>query len=220
MAKETALFGETVPDKLKTPYILRSPDMAAMHQDTSENRDAVQEKLMEVFGIASTSLAVRELVTEVCDVVAERGARLAGACIVGIMKKRGRINDKKSVVIIEGGLYEHYRVFRNLLHSSIWEMLGGALADNVIVEHAHGGSGAGAIFVAAAHSQIRHESFDPPLSEIRNRKGNDDDDQMDLLDWKDDQSDSASLKGGDQMDSTAETSDHSDSSDAGSKNKI
>ncbi|GKF83536.1 probable hexokinase-like 2 protein, partial [Tanacetum coccineum] len=124
-----------------------SPDMAAMHQDSSENRDTVQEKLMEVFGITNTSLAVREIVAEVCDVVAERGARLTGACIIGIMKKRGRINDRKSVVIIEGGLYEHYRVFRNLLHSSVWEMLGSSLADNVIVEPAHGGSGAGAIFV-------------------------------------------------------------------------
>ncbi|CAH1413427.1 unnamed protein product [Lactuca virosa] len=50
MARETAIFGESVPAKLKTPYTLRSPDMAAMHQDTSENRDAVHEKLLEVFG--------------------------------------------------------------------------------------------------------------------------------------------------------------------------
>ncbi|XP_076919951.1 putative hexokinase-like 2 protein [Bidens hawaiensis] len=237
MARETALFGETVPSKLKTPYILRSPDMAAMHQDTSENHDAVQEKLMEVFGIAHTTLAVREIVAEVCDVVAERGARLAGACIVGIMKKRGRINDKKSVVIIEGGLYEHYRVFRNLLHSSIWEMLGGALADNVIVEHAHGGSGAGAIFVAAAHSQVNHDSADTALSPPRHGNGNEfkmgrlnddiDDDQMDYLEWKDDRSESASWKEGDRVDLYAETSDHWDSSDGGgdsdrdgSKNKI
>ncbi|KAL8200511.1 hypothetical protein R6Q57_011850 [Mikania cordata] len=225
MAKETALFGETIPPKLKTPYILRSPDMAAMHQDTSENREAVQEKLMEVFGITYTSLAVREIVAEVCDIVAERGARLGGACIVGIMKKRGRINDKKSVVIIEGGLYEHYRVFRNLLHSSIWEMLGGSLADNVIVEHAHGGSGAGAIFVAAAHSHTHHDPINPLLlnddhiNDFNVGKVNDDDiDQMDLLEWKDDQSDSASWKEGDQIDSIAETSDQSDSRSGGGGN--
>lgn len=229
MAKETALFGETVPAKLKTPYILRSPDMAAMHQDTSENRDTIQEKLMEIFGITYTSLAVREIIAEVCDVVAERGARLAGACIVGIMKKRGRINDKKSVVIIEGGLYEHYRVFRNLLHSSVWEMLGSTLSENVIVEQAHGGSGAGAIFVAAAHSQMNDEdeshitSFSPRglAYDQRNVNKNDDDDEpigdeylTDMVEWKDDQTDTGSWKeGADQMDSTAETSDQSDSSD-------
>lgn len=149
---------------------------------------------------------------EVCDVVAERGARLAGACIVGIMKKRGRINDKKSVVIIEGGLYEHYRVFRNYLHSSVWEMLGSALSDNVIVEHAHGGSGAGSIFVAAAHSQNhQEESISPSFSERESSLGRDDD-QTDT-EWKDDdQTDTASWKEGHQMDSTLETSDQSDSS--------
>ncbi|XP_071694853.1 probable hexokinase-like 2 protein [Rutidosis leptorrhynchoides] len=198
MANETALFGETVPAKLKTPYILRSPDMAAMHQDTSENRDAIQEKLMQVFGIAYTSLAVREIVAEVCDVVAERGARLAGACIVGIMKKRGRINDKKSIVIIEGGLYEQYRVFRNLLHSSVWEMLGSKLSDNVIVQHAHGGSGAGAIFVAAAQSQ-HHKDDDISPSFSAHENDDDDDNDDDMHESRDD----------DKMVSMAETSDQS-----------
>lgn len=95
---------------------------------------------------------VREVVAEVCDIVAERGARLAGAGIVGIIKKLGRISNKKSVVTVEGGLYEHYRVFRNYLHSSVWEMLGNFLSENVIIEPSHGGSGAGAIFLAASQS--------------------------------------------------------------------
>ncbi|XP_061351646.1 probable hexokinase-like 2 protein [Gastrolobium bilobum] len=152
MAQETALFGCTVPPKLMTPYLLRSPDMAAMHQDTSEDREVVSEKLKEVFGITSSSAMAREVVAEVCDIVTERGARLAGAGIVGIIKKLGRIENRKSVVTVEGGLYEHYRIFRNYLHSSIWEMLGNDLSDNVIIEHSHGGSGTGALFLAAAQS--------------------------------------------------------------------
>ncbi|KAI3502969.1 hypothetical protein L1887_31401 [Cichorium endivia] len=235
MARETAIFGESVPAKLKIPYLLRSPDMAAMHQDTSENRDAVHEKLFEIFGIAYTSPAVREVVAEICDVVAERGARLAGACIVGIMKKRGRINDKKSLVIIEGGLYEHYRVFRNYLHSSVWEMLGSELSDNVVIEHSHGGSGAGAIFVAAAHSYCEEDDAISPsfvaaaaakskvgddvgkeeIEKDEDRKylaavENDDDDEP--VEWKEDQMETASWKG-DHVDSTAETSDQTDSSE-------
>lgn len=92
----------------------------------------------------------REVVAEVCDIVTERGARLAGAGIVSIIKKLGRIENRKSVVTVEGGLYEHYRIFRNYLHSSVWEMLGNDLSDNVIIEHSHGGSGTGALFLAAA----------------------------------------------------------------------
>ncbi|KAM7264472.1 hypothetical protein ACFE04_002155 [Oxalis oulophora] len=156
MAEETELFGECVPLKLKTPYLLRSPDMAAMHQDTSEDRDVVDEKLRDTFGITNTTPMVREVVAEVCDIVAERGARLVGAGIVGILKKLGRIESKKSIVTVEGGLYEHYRVFRNYLHSSVWEMLGSDLSDNVIVEHSHGGSGAGAIFLAACQTQNKN----------------------------------------------------------------
>ncbi|XP_023748026.1 probable hexokinase-like 2 protein [Lactuca sativa] len=230
MARETAIFGESVPAKLKTPYTLRSPDMAAMHQDTSENRDAVHEKLLEVFGIGYTSPAVREVVAEICDVVAERGARLAGACIVGIMKKRGRINDKKSLVIIEGGLYEHYRVFRNYLHSSVWEMLGSELSDNVLIEHSHGGSGAGAIFVAAAHSQCEEDdAISPSFVAAAAATMVDDDDDMDdrkfmaaagtlndddePSEWKDDDHTETASWRGDQVDSTAETTDQSDEDD-------
>ncbi|CAK7339681.1 unnamed protein product [Dovyalis caffra] len=152
MAQETALFGDVVPPKLATPYQLRSPDMAAMHQDTSEDHDVVGEKLKEIFWITDSTPAAREVVAEVCDVVAERGARLAGAGIVGIIKKLGRIESRKSVVTVEGGLYEHYRVFRNYLHSSVWEMLGSDKSDNVVIEHSHGGSGAGAVFLASCQN--------------------------------------------------------------------
>ncbi|KAI5581308.1 hypothetical protein BDE02_07G008600 [Populus trichocarpa] len=153
MAQETALFGDVVPPKLATPYQLRSPDMAAMHQDTSEDHGVVGEKLKENLGqITNSTPMVREVVAEVCDIVAERGARLAGAGIVGIIKKLGRIESRKSVVTVEGGLYEHYRVFRNYLHSSVWEMLGSDHSDNVVIEHSHGGSGAGAVFLAACQN--------------------------------------------------------------------
>lgn len=104
---------------------------------------------------------MREVVSEVCDIIAERGARLAGAGILGIIKKLGRIENKKSVVTVEGGLYEHYRVFRNYLNSSVWEMLGNDLSDNVIIEHSHGGSGTGALFLAASQMDMQNDDPDP-----------------------------------------------------------
>ncbi|KAH1079991.1 hypothetical protein J1N35_019752 [Gossypium stocksii] len=150
MAQEAALFGQSVPPKLLIPYLLRSPDMAAMHQDTSEDREVVHEKLKEIFGITSLTTMTRELVAEVCDIVTERGARLAGAGTVAIVKKLGRIANRRSVIIMEGGLYEHYRIFRNYLHSGVWEMLGNELSDNIVVEHSHGGAGTGPLFLAAS----------------------------------------------------------------------
>lgn len=76
--------------------------MAAMHQDKSEDREVVSEKLNEVFAVSlfsplhilkwvhllwnlrkptqitSTTPMAREVVVEVCNIVTERGARLVG----------------------------------------------------------------------------------------------------------------------------------------------
>ena len=51
MAEESALFGDVVPPKLTISYSLRSPDMAAMHQDTSQDYEIVQAKLKEIFNV-------------------------------------------------------------------------------------------------------------------------------------------------------------------------
>ncbi|KAI3978651.1 hypothetical protein MKX01_015826 [Papaver californicum] len=160
MAKETALFGDNVPPKLSNPYVLRSPDMAAMHQDTSEGREVVGEKLKEFFEITVSTPVVREVVADVCDIVVERAARLAGAGIVSILKKLDRTDaTQKSVVTVEGGLYQHYRLFRNYLHSCVWEMLGSS--ENVVIENSNGGSGIGAVFLAVSNSKPIQESTPP-----------------------------------------------------------
>ena len=56
--------------------------------------------------------------------------------------------------MIEGRLYDHYRIFRNYLHSSFWIMLGNDLFDNIIIEHSHGGSGIVALFLAASQAHL------------------------------------------------------------------
>lgn len=97
---------------------------------------------------------MRELVVEVCDIVAKRGARLAGAAIVGILKKLERDGtDKKSVVMVEGELYEHYRLFKSYLHDGVKMMLHGRNLDNVIIEHLGDGSVTGAALLAASNSR-------------------------------------------------------------------
>ncbi|KAL4644495.1 hypothetical protein ACB092_02G168800 [Castanea dentata] len=52
-------------------------------------------------------------------------------------------------------IINHFRVFRNNLNSSVWEMLGNDLSDNVNIEHSHGGSGTGALFLAASQIHSR-----------------------------------------------------------------
>ena len=95
---------------------------------------------------------------ELCDLVATRGARLAAAGIFGIIKKLGRDTVKegekqKSVVALDGGLYEHYTKFRTCMESTLKELLGEEVASNILVEHSNDGSGIGAALLAASHSQ-------------------------------------------------------------------
>lgn len=165
MAQESFLFGADVPSKLFKPFILRTPDMSAMHQDESADLREVGKVLRDVMGISNVPIKVRKIIVEACDLVTERGARLAAAGIVGILKKIGRDGSvgagrmrnetskgKRTVVGMDGGLYEHYSKFGTYLHAAVAEILGEETAANVTVELSKDGSGIGAALLAASHS--------------------------------------------------------------------
>ncbi|KNA07587.1 hypothetical protein SOVF_169560 [Spinacia oleracea] len=162
MADEASLFGDTVPSKLKTPFILRTPDMSAMHHDTSPDLKVVASKLKDVLGIPNSSLKVRKIIVDVCDVIASRGACISAAGILGIIKKLGRDTlkqgeNQKSVIALDGGLFEHYAKFRECMEDSLKELLGDEVAETIVIEHSNDGSGIGAALLAASHSQYLEE---------------------------------------------------------------
>lgn len=100
---------------------------------------------------------------DVCETIAKRGGQLAGAGIVGILQKmeedfRGRILGKRTVVAIEGGLYEHYPQYRSYLQEAIVELLGSEISKNVVIQHSKDGSGIGAALIAAANCKYEHDS--------------------------------------------------------------
>lgn len=108
--------------------------------------------------ISNTSLKMRKLVVELSDIVATRGARLSAAGIVGILKKLGRdtVRDgekQKSVIALDGGLFEHYTKFSACMQSTVKELLGEEVSETVVIEHSNDGSGIGAALLAASHSQ-------------------------------------------------------------------
>lgn len=94
---------------------------------------------------------------ELCDIVARRGARLAAAGILGILKKTGRDSFKdgdsqKTVIAMDGGLYEHYTAYRECLEATLKELLDDEVAEHIVCEHSNDGSGIGAALLAASHS--------------------------------------------------------------------
>ncbi|CAL0332500.1 unnamed protein product [Lupinus luteus] len=157
LAEEADFFGDIVPPKLRTPFILRTPDMSAMHHDTSSDLKVVGNKLRDILEIDNTSIKVRKIVVRLCDIVATRGARLAAAGILGILKKIGRDTVKvgkkqKSVIALDGALFEHYTKFRTCLESTLKELLGNEASKAICITQSNDGSGIGAALLAASHS--------------------------------------------------------------------
>ncbi|CDP03252.1 unnamed protein product [Coffea canephora] len=126
MAEEAAFFGDGVPPKLNIPFILRTPEMSAIHHDTSCDLKVVGAKLKDILeGTPGFYTFFPPL---------EDGEK------------------QKSVVALDGGLFEHYTKFRNCMDSTLQELLGDAY-ENVSIIHSNDGSGIGAALLAASHSQ-------------------------------------------------------------------
>lgn len=162
MAEAGSLFGSSIPEKLQTPFSLRTPHICSMHQERSSDLAAVGSVLYNEAGVDSDTEA-REIVLEVCDTIVKRGGRLAGAGIVGILEKmeedtKGRIFGKRTVVAMDGGLYENYPEYRKYLQDAVMELLGPELSQKIVMEHSKDGSGIGAALLAAANSKYRHST--------------------------------------------------------------
>ncbi|KFK40349.1 hypothetical protein AALP_AA3G362600 [Arabis alpina] len=162
MAEEADFFGDTVPPKLRIPFIIRTPHMSAMHSDTSPDLKVVGSKLKDILDVPTTSLKMRKVVISLCNIIASRGARLSAAGIYGILKKLGRDATKegetqKSAIAMDGGLFEHYTQFSECMESALKELLGDEASESVEVIHSNDGSGVGAALLAASHSQYLEE---------------------------------------------------------------
>lgn len=77
---------------------------------------------------------------------------------MGILMKlrRDTINDgekQRTVVALDGGLYEHYTEYRKCLENTLKELLGEEVSQSIVIEHSNDGSGIGAALLAASHSR-------------------------------------------------------------------
>ncbi|KAI3844849.1 hypothetical protein MKW92_048529 [Papaver armeniacum] len=139
-----------------------TPDLCAMQQGNSSDLKSVGSILSNKFEV-QTSLSTRRTVVEVIDTIVKRGGRLAGAGIVGILQKmeqdsKGLIYGKRTVVAMDGGLYENYPQYREYLQDAVTELLGSDISKNVIIEHSKDGSGIGAALLAASNSKYTNDN--------------------------------------------------------------
>ncbi|XP_071715293.1 hexokinase-1-like [Rutidosis leptorrhynchoides] len=161
MVVESEFFGDTVPSKLEKPFNIevQTPDMSAVHHDSTVDLRVVATKLKDILEILNTCLKMRKVIVTLCEIVATRGARISAAGILGILKKIGRDTIKegeknqKLIIATDGGLFEHYTKFREAMQCGLNELL--EASRNIIIELSNDGSGLGAALLAASHSQYR-----------------------------------------------------------------
>ncbi|KAG8085383.1 hypothetical protein GUJ93_ZPchr0010g10261 [Zizania palustris] len=166
MAQVSDVFGAAAVDSLSTPFILRAPYLAAIREDDSPDLREVGRILEEHLKMQDVPLKTRKLVAIVCDIITQRAARLAAAAIVAILQKIGcdgtlcgtrkvrtmRGVRERTVIAIEGGLFQGYAVFREYLDEALTQILGEEIAATVSLRVMEEGSGVGAALLAAAYS--------------------------------------------------------------------
>ncbi|KAI8553678.1 hypothetical protein RHMOL_Rhmol05G0035200 [Rhododendron molle] len=130
MADEAAFFGDTVPPKLKIPFILRTPDMSAMHHDTSSDLKVVGSKLKNILEVSLSYHFVirRELKF--------RALRLSNFFFMISHISNTSLKTRKVIAELCEIIYA--------LESTIKELLGEA-SDSIVITHSNDGSGIGCL---------------------------------------------------------------------------
>ena len=131
-----------------------------------DNQTMINDIVLLITQMQDVPLKTQRLVVRVCDIVTRRAARLAAAGIVAVLQKIGRDGSlcgttlvrkirgepKRSVVAIEGGLYQGYSVFKEYVNEAVDEILGDEIASTVSLRVMEDGSVIGAALVAASYS--------------------------------------------------------------------
>ncbi|KAL2926301.1 Hexokinase-2 [Bienertia sinuspersici] len=155
LAEDAALFGDTVPRKLQQQYVLGTDIVSTMHGDKSTDLSVVDKCLSEVLEITNLSLDTKKIVVKICDIVATRGARLAAAAILAILKRLGKDtpSNEETVVAIDGSLFGKYEEFKSCLQKTLAEeLLNEQVSKMVVLKQFRDASGIGAALVASSHS--------------------------------------------------------------------
>nr|ARD05874.1 hexokinase-1 [Haloxylon ammodendron] len=155
LSEDAALFGDIIPPKLQQHYVLGTDIVSAMHGDKSTDLTVVDECLEKVLEITNISLDKKKLIAKICEIVATRGARLAAAATLALLKRLGRDTprEEETVVAIDGALFAKYEEFKLCLQKTlVEELLDEEVSKMVVLKQFKDASGIGAALVAASHS--------------------------------------------------------------------
>lgn len=148
---------------------LQTADVAAIHGDTDPQLSVTAAVLFRAFGIVWVPHRSRRLVQQLCVLACTRSARLLAISIAALLRQTERDGSgggavPRTVVAIDGGMYEKYPQFRESVLQALDELLGASLASKVEIRLTPDGSSLGAAGLAAA--AVR----DVPLSKVEKQR--------------------------------------------------
>ena len=89
-------------------------------------------------------------VQEICHLVGWRAGRLKSTAISAVMRQLDRDHGQRTVVGVDGGVFEHYGKYREAMQEGLSEVMGKKAARSVVFKHVNDGSSLGAAYLAAA----------------------------------------------------------------------
>ena len=97
---------------------------------------------------------------DIVRLVAQRSSQLIAAGIAALLRQMERDGTfgpmERTVVAVDGGMFQHYRAFREELLSALERIMGVEAAHQIVLKHQQDGSSMGAVTMAgaAAPSQV------------------------------------------------------------------
>ncbi|KAL0056117.1 hypothetical protein WJX82_007885 [Trebouxia sp. C0006] len=156
LAEEGGLFGRRIPTGLQAQGSLTTPQMSKIDHDTSTDLLGTADVLQEAFGLAVDQITLEstQVVQEICHLVGWRAGRLKSTAISAVMRQLERDNGTRTVIGVDGGVFEHYGHYREAMKEGLSEIMGKKAADSVEFRHVNDGSSLGAAYLAAAAVRV------------------------------------------------------------------
>jgi hexokinase len=147
LIEKRLLFGGKSSEEFKTREKFLSDYVSTIEKGDGSDVSAIREILVKL-GVQPTDDDCR-LVRRVCAAVSTRGARLAAAGIVTVVRRIGKV--KKCTVAVDGSLYKYHPRFKFVMDAAMEEIEPG---NGIKMKESTDGSGRGAAIIAAVANRL------------------------------------------------------------------
>ncbi|KAL0085071.1 hexokinase-domain-containing protein [Phycomyces blakesleeanus] len=140
------LFNSQYTQEMNSHYGFETSYMSAITADKTINLEETKHILESIMNVPCTTLCDRQLVKLICDLVAQRAARLVASGISAIINSSQEV-ERGLTISVEGTVYEEFPEFPRMVNEALREFYG-SNADYINIGITRDGNGIGAALAA------------------------------------------------------------------------